>query len=277
MVQNFHLPPIGFGPGSQGDEGEALEYMPLPSGMRTYSTHLPEVEDTGPLAPALALLARLADACDDAAAGGAAQVFDLTGLDAANRALLAETLGQGEVSVKMRGKPALAAQESVFAGVWTISGADVQRIEVAPIPQAAITRAHEAERPALLTLAPRAAGVVNAPALLAELMDHSARFCPGQPPHVVNLTLLPHTPEDLDWLDAALGRGGVTLLSRGYGNCRITATALAAVWRVQFYNSMDTLILDTFEVTTMPEVALAAVEDLSDSAERIREVLEAIR
>ena len=73
MVQNFHLPPIGFGPGSQGDEGEALEYMPLPSGMRTYSTHLPEVEDTGPLAPALALLARLADACDDAAAGGAAQ------------------------------------------------------------------------------------------------------------------------------------------------------------------------------------------------------------
>ena len=46
---------------------------------------------------------------------------------------------------------------------------------------------------------------------------------------------------------------------------------------MQFYNSMDTLILDTFEVTTMPEVALAAVEDLSDSGERIREVLEAIR
>ena len=40
---------------------------------------------------------------------------------------------------------------------------------------------------------------------------------------------------------------------------------------------MDTLILDTFEVTSMPEVALAAREDLEDSAARIREVLEAIR
>lgn len=40
---------------------------------------------------------------------------------------------------------------------------------------------------------------------------------------------------------------------------------------------MDTLILDTFEVTDVPEVALAAPEDLADSADRIREVLGAIR
>ncbi len=95
--------------------------------------------------------------------------------------------------------------------------------------------------------------------------------------HVVNLSLLPHTPEDLEWLESALGTGGVTILSRGYGNCRITATALAHVWKVQFFNSQDILILDTFEVTAMPEVALAAAEDLSDSAARIRAVIEAIR
>ena len=40
---------------------------------------------------------------------------------------------------------------------------------------------------------------------------------------------------------------------------------------------MEVLILDTFEVTAMPEVALAAPEDLADSAGRLREVLEAIR
>ena len=78
-------------------------------------------------------------------------------------------------------------------------------------------------------------------------------------------------------MDSALGQGAVTILSRGYGNCRITATGLAHVWRVQFFNSMDTLILDTFEVTDMPEVALAAPEDLVDSGERITEVLEALR
>ena len=67
------------------------------------------------------------------------------------------------------------------------------------------------------------------------------------------------------------------MLSRGYGNCRITATAQAHVWKVQFFNSMDTLILDTYEVTEMPEVALAAAEDLAESAVRIRDVIEAIR
>ena len=40
---------------------------------------------------------------------------------------------------------------------------------------------------------------------------------------------------------------------------------------------MDTLILDSFEVTAMPEVTLAAAEDLIESGERIQEVLEAIR
>ena len=46
MVSNFHLPPTGFGPGSQplGEEGEALEYLPMPQDMRAYSPHLPEVE-----------------------------------------------------------------------------------------------------------------------------------------------------------------------------------------------------------------------------------------
>lgn len=107
-------------------------------------------------------------------------------------------------------------------------------------------------------------------------MDKSASYQKGQIPHVINLTLLPHTEGDLEWLDAALGEGAVTILSRGYGNCRVTATALSKVWRVQFFNSMDTLILDTFEVTDMPEVALAADEDLRDSDARIRDVMETL-
>ncbi|MGL4279673.1 MAG: hydrogenase expression/formation protein [Albidovulum sp.] len=279
MVQNFHLPPTGFGPGSQpaAEDGVELEYLPLPSGMRTYSPRLPDLGDRTIAAEALALLGRVADAAGRVAEGGAAESFDLTALDPANLALIAETLGQGEVSLKIRGKPSIAAQESVFAGVWVLTGMGVNRIEVAPVPVLAGTRAFAPDRPAIGVLAGRKAGVVNAPAIFAELVDKSLSFAEGAAPHVVNLTLLPHTEEDLGWLDEALGQGSVTILSRGYGNCRVTATAQAHVWRVQFYNSMDTLILDTFEVTAMPEVALAAPEDLTDSARRIREVLEAIR
>ncbi|MBN8631053.1 MAG: hydrogenase expression/formation protein [Rhodobacterales bacterium] len=279
MVQNFHLPPTGFGPGSQpsSDDGVELEYMPLPSGMRTYSPRLPEVGERADAGAALALLARVADAADRVALGGAAESYDLTTLDPANLALIAETLGQGEVSLKIRGKPSVAAQESVFAGVWVLTGMGINRIEVAPVPTLAETRAFNPDQPAIGVLAARRPGVVNAPAIFAELIDKALSFAREVPPHVVNLTLLPHTEEDLGWLDEALGKGSVTILSRGYGNCRVTATAQAHVWRVQFYNSMDTLILDTFEVTAMPEVAIAAPEDLADSARRIREVLEAIR
>lgn len=275
MVSNFHLPPVGFGPGSQPEEGETLEYMQMPDGMRTYSAHTPDVDDPDAVGPALALLAAIADAAG-AAAKGTAAVFDLTGLNAANLRLIDETMGQGEVAMKIRAVPALSVQESVFAGVWRVAGEGVDRIEVGPVPAAATEAAFAPRRAAKSAGLAHGPGVVNAPAIQAELADKSAKFA-GTEPHVVNLTLLPHTEEDLTWLDAALGEGAVTILSRGYGNCRITATALANVWRVQFFNSMDTLILDTFEVTRIPEVALAAPEDLEDSAERLREVLEAIR
>ncbi|MCR9107372.1 hydrogenase expression/formation protein [Marivita sp. XM-24bin2] len=281
MTNPFMLPPTGFGPGSQplDQQDEALEYMPLPQDMRTYSPRIPEIEDLGgaDLSPALTLMAQVAGAAQEVSVQGGTRQFDLAGLDAANRVLTAETMGSGEVSAKVRAIPAIAVQESVFAGIWTLKSASSDMIEVAAIPSC-ITRAPFAPvRQALGKDAPLAGGVVNAPPLQIELADKSAAFTPDAELHVINLSLLPHTEEDLVWLDQAVGEGAVTILSRGYGNCRVTATAMPHVWRVQFFNSQDTLILDTFEVTTIPEVACAAPEDLSDSANRLVNVLEAIR
>lgn len=279
MVNNFQLPPMGFGPGSQPDpeDGKELEYMKMPQDMRAYSAHIPYVDATPELAPALGLLAEIAAAATIVAQGAENVQFDLRELDKPNRDLIAETMGEGEVAIKMLGVPAIAAQESVFAGVWCLSGADTDMIEVGPVPMMARDRAFNSQSPALGTLTEVFPGVVNAPPLVVELMDKSAGYKHGDEPHVVNLTLLPHTEEDLVWLDQALGKGSVDFLSRGYGNCRVNATGQANVWRVQFFNSMDTLILDTFEVTGVPEVVVAATEDLVDSGERIIEVMEAIK
>jgi hydrogenase-1 operon protein HyaF len=277
MPSDFRIPPVGFGPGSQPSaaDGEELSYMAMPKDMAVYMPHTPEVEDPDAVAPALALLRDVTAACKEVAQGGSRR-FDLRALDAENRALIADTLGEGEVSAKIRGIPATAVQETRFAGVWVLTGADQDSIEVAAIPDAVRARAFTPVRPGKGPDADRSPAVINAPPIYAELADKAARGTTGEPPHVVNFTLLPHTEDDLLWLDAALGEGAVTILSRGYGNCRVTATALAGVWRVQFFNSMDTLILDTLEVTDMPEVVLAAKEDLEDSAMRLVEVLEAI-
>ena len=278
-MQGFQFPPAGFGPGSQPEEAEKVEWMPMPSGMATYEPRIPDFDgvDAAAIAPALALLEKVAEACAAAAETGARGSVPLDGLSAAARALIAQTLGEGEVSAKMDGAQPLKAQESVFAGVWVVSDAAGERIEIGPQPEALTARGFEALSPALGALAPKGPGVVNAPGIVTELFDVAARRPAGAAPHVVNLTLLPHTPEDLDHLEAALGKGAAEILSRGYGNCRVSATALEKCWRVRFYNSMDVLILDSIEVTEMPEVVRAAAEDLGDSAERIREVIGAIR
>lgn len=277
MVSPFMLPPTGFGPGSQPDPDGELQYMSMPSGMRTYSPHIPDANDTAAMAEATAMLAEIAAACEVVAQGGPATSFDLAPLSANARRIMADALGQGEVSMKLRGVPAIMVQESVFAGVWMLLAAGMDTVEVAIVPSLAVAKAHIPHRPAIGVLAQRVQGLANAPAILSELMDKSAAHHSGNMAHVINLTLLPHTPEDLDWLTEALGEGALTILSRGYGNCRITACAQPHVWKIQFFNAMDTLILDTYEVSDIPEVALAAPEDLTDSADRIREVIEAIR
>ncbi|MEM6422128.1 MAG: hydrogenase expression/formation C-terminal domain-containing protein, partial [Pseudomonadota bacterium] len=120
MVQNFHLPPQGFGAGSQPEDDAAL-YMEMPQEMRTYAPHIPEAEGHN-AAAGMALLGQIAEACQRVADGAAPESVDLSRLPEADRALIAEVLGEGEVSVRMRGIPAVAAQESVFAGVWCLQG-----------------------------------------------------------------------------------------------------------------------------------------------------------
>ncbi|VAY89035.1 Hydrogenase expression/formation protein HupH (fragment) [mine drainage metagenome] len=85
------------------------------------------------------------------------------------------------------------------------------------------------------------------------------------------------SPEDLAYLYDAFGTGTVSILSRGYGNCRITSTRLANVWWVQYFNSTDQIILNTLEVVDVPEVALAADEDFLESVVRLGEWLSVMR
>ena len=116
--------------------------------------------------------------------------------------------------------------------------------------------------------------VMNAPPILSELQEHLQSQQPGQTGHVINLSLLPLSERDIDFLSETLGSGPVQILSRGYGDCRISSTAYTGVWWVRYYNSMNTLILNTLEVVDIPAVACAAQEDLDDSRQRMRDLLQ---
>lgn len=274
------LPPLGYGPGSQPDGEDGLAYMSMPSGMRTYEAHLPEIEDAERAGPAIAFLKAIQQALAHAQPGETT-VLALDGLDADAQALVNETLGEGEVSVLVE-TPAgrIEIQEATLAGVWRVrggaGGAGRERIEIAAFPRGALIRAFPREWSVDVDGTARLPGVVNAPALLAEIVHKSRERRTGDLPHVINLTLLPVTPEDIAALETRLGQGGVVILSRGYGNCRIDATALRDVWRVRYFNSSDALILDTIEIVDIPAVACAAPEDLADSAARLVDILETV-
>ena len=194
------------------------------------------------------------------------------------QALINQSLGHGEVSILVREPVAFRIQESIFAGIWRVqelsTGGEVVRdfIEAGGIPQVVPQSAEFAASFSAQPI-PLPSGIMNSPAVLNELLDRSRNFSVGQATHVLNLSLLPMSPEDLDYLAQSLGAGSVTVLSRGYGNCRITSTGLRHVWWVQYFNSMDQIILNTLEVTDVPEVAQAAAEDYADSIERLGEWL----
>jgi hydrogenase-1 operon protein HyaF len=276
----FPVPLVaGLGPGSHA-EVEPIDFMPMPRDMNTYrAPALPEPRSLAGHAGAVAALQATLAALRRHLAGEAGDPVDLTGLADADRALVNQVLGEGEVAAQVTGACGVQAQESVFAGVWRVLYREGGRfvrdtIEVGAMPRAIAEAARADGMPLTLPSGHGVAGTMNAPAVLAELRDRSLVWREGQASHVVNLSLLPLTPGDSELFEAALGRGRVQILSRGYGNCRVINTRARHIWRVTYFNSQDMIILDVLEVGAIPEVACAARQDLEDSAERLAEVLQ---
>ncbi|WP_072374355.1 hydrogenase expression/formation protein [Hyphomicrobium sp. NDB2Meth4] len=269
---------VGAGTQPASEDGAELEYMEMPKAMRTYSAPaLPEPDDAQGVEHALDILAKIRDAASAQRANDPPFAIDITDLDAQNRTFLDQALGDGEVSI-VAGST-FQAQESVFAGVWRVQEYGVTGrikhdcIEVGSFPSLVLDIAHQGTLEGSSHRGSLPPGVVNAAALATELDDKIAAHRPGAEAYVINLTLLPLSEEDVAFLDHRLGPGSVTVLSRGYGNCRITSTGTRNVWWVRYYNSRDTVVLNTIEIVDVPGVACAAPEDLADSAQRIEEIL----
>jgi hydrogenase-1 operon protein HyaF len=209
--------------------------------------------------------------CVDTAAP---QLADLTALDDANRTLVNQLLGEGEVAISCTGSTRALTQEAVLAGVWrTLYLDDADQIladilEVADAPHTTRTPG-DATRKIAASPDDVPGEVMNALPILVELESGCEEYLQSGKPHVINLTLLPLSDADLVFLDEHLGRGPIDTLSRAYGKCQVISTCVPNVWWVRFYNSMSTLILNNLEVIDVPAVIRAAPEDLADSAQRL--------
>jgi len=278
-----HSIPIKVGPGSQPAEidGAEMDFMKMPSGMTTFEQPIiPEADEIVGLDEAIERTDLLLGKLQNHKINDDAQIIGLNDLDEKNREFFNQLLGEGEVSVQSNGDIDALIQESVLAGVWRVQYVNQDKqivsdtIEIGRIPSivtdSTFTNAAENIDLDNLTIPDN---LNNSLPLLAEINDHLPEQDDNQEAHVINLSLLPHTEEDLMFLSDSLGIGPIIILSRGYGNCRISSTQTKNVWWVQFFNSQETLILNTIEVAKVPAVACASQEDIEDSASRLVEIL----
>lgn len=227
------------------------------------------------------MLPHLVAALETQEVDGDSRLFDLSGHGADDLTLIGQVLGEGEVSATVALPEGVIAQvqESVMAGLWRVrftdaSGAVVaDYVEVAAIP-AAVERAARMTR-VLDDFGLPPEGAMNVLPVLTEIRDRAMAHVKGAPSHTITFSLFPMSEADMGFLQETLGPGPVQILSRGYGTCRIVATGVRNVWSVQFFNAMDTIVLDTLEIGDVPVTARAAVEDFRDSAERLKEIEEA--
>lgn len=257
-------------PMSPFDDPECA-YLAMPDAMRTFSA--PSLHGTLDNAQGRAILQQLADSLKTSQTA----TIDLCQHTTETCGFVEQILGEGEISILAdRPSERLLINEAVFAGVWRVrrfnDGILVRNyLETGACPRLLLEWAERREsQPNLPTHFPDV--LMNAPSLLHELFAKSRGFSPGKE-EVINLTLLPLTPEDMAFVVDSLQLAGLSVLARGYGDCRVRQTGLLNVWWVQYFNSPGQLILNTLEITGLPKVVLAAPEDLEDSAERLGEVL----
>jgi hydrogenase-1 operon protein HyaF len=268
------------GPGSQPDsETEAPAYIDMPRDMTRYDAPLmPDPDAVEHLLGAREAMAWLRSALADYSAGRQNHSAILNALDDENKELVNQILGEGENCVTYSGDMTASVQESVLAGVWRSLYFDddenvaFDMIEVGAVPKL-VSVPFENTRPVDISEDEFSADVPNAMPILVELADRCSLHKSNGSKHTINLTLLPLSLTELEYLDARLGRGPVDILSRAYGKCQVISTLSPNVWWVRFYNSMGTLILNSLEVAAVPDVVAAAPEDISDSAVRLSEIL----
>jgi hydrogenase-1 operon protein HyaF len=270
------------GPGSQptDSEGDAISYMDMPRDMSTFvAPVMPEPEDVLLMDGAREAMRWLQTALDDYKAGGEPLLADLSALDAESRDVVNQILDEGEVSVVCDGDVRARTQESILAGVWRTLFFDrddrvvCDLLEVAEVPKVVD---FAAEHSAAVDTAAEGVGseLANALPILVELRSQHEKYTDGGAAHSINLTLLPLSEPELEFIDQRLGRGPIDVLSRAYGKCEVISTQTAGIWWVRYYNSMGVSILNTLEVVDVPGVVKAAPEDIADSAERLKQILE---
>mgnify|MGYP001030624749 CR=1 FL=1 len=109
----------------------------------------------------------------------------------------------------------------------------------------------------------------NAPPLLRELAEMLRRLVDTGEAATLDLSALPLTPADLDWLREKLGQGEVAAQVQAEGESTFDETACPGVWWVTHRNTRGTVVAQFIEVTFVPELLKAPPQDVAAGCEHL--------
>jgi len=102
----------------------------------------------------------------------------------------------------------------------------------------------------------------NAPPLLRELAEQVRRLLESGESSAIDLSALPLTPADLDWLRDKLGSGEISITLQASGESTLNETACPGVWWVTHHNEQGAVASQFIEVAFVPELVKAHPQDV---------------
>ena len=116
----------------------------------------------------------------------------------------------------------------------------------------------------------------NAPPLLRELATRLSRLLDAGESSAIDLSALPLTPADLDWLRDQLGPGEVSVTLDAAGTSTFEETGCAGVWWVTHHNDAGAVTTQLLEVAFVPELVRAQRADVAAGRDWLESVIEGL-
>jgi len=113
----------------------------------------------------------------------------------------------------------------------------------------------------------------NAPPLLRELLEMLRRLLATGETAAIDLSALPLTPADLDWLKHTLGVGEIAITLQASGESTLDETACPGVWWVTHHNEKGTVTSQFIEVAFVPELVKSHPQDVEIGLEHLELLL----
>lgn len=109
----------------------------------------------------------------------------------------------------------------------------------------------------------------NAQPLLRELLEMVNRLLETGEASAIDLSALPLTPADLDWLRERLGQGEIAIALQASGESTLAETACSGVWWVTHRNEQGAVASQFIEVAFVPEMVKAHPQDVAVGREQL--------